>query len=507
MSWKCAPQAIGLVMGDPKPGSKHRGNLTKIIKEAGYERASKNINLDRSKSYQNEYFGYKSGQQCADDILDEALSYKVKVKGKTKSGEPIVREKGIQKNAVVGFSILLNPPEEISSTWSDEDYTKFYKDSWEVMKEVLPEVFRDENIRMIAEHYDEGSDIYPTRTTHRHIIGVCKDAHGRFSGGNKIDAKFFAELNKIYPKKMRERGWEDMEDLDTTDFERFKYDSEYRDERKAKWKMSGKSATVVAIEKKAAKKLEQSELVAEQANELLHDVEEYKGAVEQDLKDKSQKVTADIIEKRDKVVEEITLKRKQLDREKKESEEYIQEVEKKAAEYSMTVLKRLWAVNPSYDVLDKSFEEILDDYAEIVEEQEQKRAQKDAELAEQKSELIDREASLSDREAAANKQEKELAARDARVRSGERTLRELQYEGTYVSIVSHFLRFVKKDRRFDTEAVHELEKLIAHPKNVEMFKRSYEGYIAELKQYREDYLRSGGIEDRYVPGVDHDYDR
>jgi chromosome segregation ATPase len=306
---------------------------------------------------------------------------------------------------------------------------------------------------------------------------------------------------------MRERGWEDMADLDVTDYDRCKYDVQYRDERNAKRAQSGKHLNDYVKEKIAAKKLEQSELVAEQANELLHDVEEYKGAVEQELKDKSQKVTAEIIEKRDKVVEEITLKRKQLDQEKKESEEYIQEVEKKAAEYSMTVLKRLWAVNPSYDVLDKSFEEILDDYAEIVEEQEQKRAQKDAELAEQKSELIDREASLSDREAAVNKQEKELAARDARVRSGERTLRELQYEGTYVSIVSHFLKFVKKDRRFDTEAVHELEKLIAHPKNVEMFKRSYEGYIAELKQYREDYMRSGGIEDRNESGVDHDYGR
>ena len=95
MGWKCAPQVMGLVRGEPQPGQKHRANGRKIAMEAGYERASLSDTLDRTRSNQNEYEGYRSGKEILDVMEQEASEYRVQVKGKTKTGEEIIREKGV----------------------------------------------------------------------------------------------------------------------------------------------------------------------------------------------------------------------------------------------------------------------------------------------------------------------------------------------------------------------------------------------------------------------------
>ena len=89
MGWKCAPQVMGLVRGEPKQGQKHRANIRKIAMEAGYERASKSDTLDKSRSKQNQYDGYSSGSQFAAAMEQEASEYRVKVQGKTKDNKPI----------------------------------------------------------------------------------------------------------------------------------------------------------------------------------------------------------------------------------------------------------------------------------------------------------------------------------------------------------------------------------------------------------------------------------
>ena len=85
MGWKCAPQVMGLVRGEPKQGQKHRANIRKIALEAGYERASKSDTLDKSRSKQNQYEGYRSGSQFAADVEQEASEYRVKVQERQKT--------------------------------------------------------------------------------------------------------------------------------------------------------------------------------------------------------------------------------------------------------------------------------------------------------------------------------------------------------------------------------------------------------------------------------------
>lgn len=235
MGWKCTPQITGLVRGEPKAGQKHRSNAERIIAEAGKERVSKSDTLDKDRSYLNRYTGFESGYDCLNYITKEADEYRQEVTGK--GGAKHYRK--LREDAIIGYAIIYNPPEEICQNWSDEEYNRFYEDSLDVMEQICPDIFRRDTIVMSAEHHDEGT-ITDTSKISRHIhdIGIPKNRDGRYCG-TKIDAKLCADINKSYPKLMREKGW-DIDDLDCTDWDKYNSDEEYRAERKSKQK-SGKS--------------------------------------------------------------------------------------------------------------------------------------------------------------------------------------------------------------------------------------------------------------------------
>lgn len=235
MGWKCTPQLTGLVRGEPKAGQKHRSNAERIIAEAGKERVSKSDTLDKDRSYLNRYTGFESGYDCLNYITKEADEYRQEVTGK--GGTKHYRK--LREDAIIGYAIIYNPPEEICSSWTDEEYTKFYEDSRDVMEQICPDIFRRDTIVMSAEHHDEGTITDPSKISrHIHDIGIPKSKDGRYCG-TKIDAKLCADINKSYPRLMRERGW-DIDDLDCTDWDKYNSDKEYRAERKSKQK-SGKS--------------------------------------------------------------------------------------------------------------------------------------------------------------------------------------------------------------------------------------------------------------------------
>lgn len=264
MGWKCAPQVMGLVRGEPKAGQKHRANGRKIAMEAGYERASLSDTLDRTRSNQNEYEGYRSGKEFWDVMEQEASEYRVQVKGKTKTGEEIIREKGLQHNAVIGWAVIYNPPAEVCRDWTQAQYKKFHEDCQECMGLISP-IFRKENIRMTAFHRDEGvpADDGEEPDGHFHDLGISLDENGHYCG-TTIDAKMLVTINKKFPALMRERGW-DIDDLDVTDFDRAKVDSDYKAERDFKRGQSGKSVNQ-HIRKTAEKLMDEAEAIHAEAD-------------------------------------------------------------------------------------------------------------------------------------------------------------------------------------------------------------------------------------------------
>ena len=274
MGWKCVPQVLGLVRGEPKPGQKNRANGLKIAKEAGDERAGKSATMDRNRKHLNVYEGYDRGEEFWEDMEEEAESYVVRKRVKNKkTGEVEIKESSLRSDAVLGFAIVYKPPSEICMYWSDEDYDKFYRDCEECMAEICPEIFRPENIRMRAEHHDEG--ILPEgwegrqdAVRHLHDLGICKNTDGLYCG-NLIDAKLRITINKRFPSMMRERGW-DMEDLDVTDWDKAKTDNEYAKERNAKRRKNGRSVNAY-ITQKLSDKAREMDTMIDEAEDLVLD--------------------------------------------------------------------------------------------------------------------------------------------------------------------------------------------------------------------------------------------
>lgn len=263
MSFKCAPQIIGLVRGEPKPGQKHRANGRAIVAEMGSERISASETLDRTLSPKNIYEGdTPSGLTTWDTMEQKANEYKTTFTDK--NGRE--HSRSLKSDAVVGFAVIFNPPYEECKDWTDEQYQKFYDDSWEILCEIEPRVFSDKNIRLKAEHWDEGvKDDSGKFDRHQHRAGEALDENEKYCG-TLIDAKLLATINKKYPKMMREKGW-DMEDLDTTDWDKYKTDDEYKAERKAKRKQSGKSVNKY-IKDKFDKQLEELQISTDELASL-----------------------------------------------------------------------------------------------------------------------------------------------------------------------------------------------------------------------------------------------
>ena len=271
MGWTATPQILGLVRGEPKAGQKHRANGKAIVGELGDERITTSATYDETRSHLNKY-EYReglssSGFQCWDYMEDRANSYTTHIK--MKNGREVDRH--LKSDAVIGYAIIFNPPEEVCINWTDKEYDKFFADSWEFMKQKEPRLFRDENKVLDAVHYDEGVD-QTGRSKHEHIAGEAIDQNGKYCG-NLIDAKMLAEINREYPKYMREHGW-DMDDLDCTDWDKYKTDESYKAERKAKWKKSGNSVNKYLKQKSAdtakeeAEDLEKIADYVEQATEM-----------------------------------------------------------------------------------------------------------------------------------------------------------------------------------------------------------------------------------------------
>lgn len=297
MGFKCTPQILGLVRGEPKEGQKHRANGRAILCEAGKERISVSETIDRTLSYLNRYAGYESGFAAWDYMERNADGYKTQ--GKTKNGKAY--ERTLRKDAVIGFAVIINPPAEVCENWKDEDYQEFYSDTWDCLNKIEPRIFSDKNIIMDAEHFDEG--IAPQSPEHRdrhlHRFGETKDSKGRYCG-NLIDAALLSTINQKYPSMMRQKGW-GMEDLDTTDWDRYKSDSEYRAERKMKRKQSGKSVNEY-LKRKSDQQLSRLQVMT---NEV------------ESIKNFAVNLTAESIQESEKIAEE-----KQLWKEKKEKEQH-----------------------------------------------------------------------------------------------------------------------------------------------------------------------------------------
>lgn len=251
MGFRMSVPYLGLTRKVGESG-KHKAYGLPICKEAGYERASASKTLDRTLSNQNSYVGFKSGDELWSYLEERANDYRIQVEGKTKTREKVVRERGLRKDAIVGFAVIFKPPADVISEWDTETRNRFFSDCHEVARELEPELFQESNILMIARHFDEGED-------HEHMFGIPLTKDGRYNGSDML-THMRRNFNENFARCMRERGW-DMDDLDLYDKGRAENDEEYRVSRRAKKGKQGLSVNDYADmmeEQRAQETLERS---------------------------------------------------------------------------------------------------------------------------------------------------------------------------------------------------------------------------------------------------------
>lgn len=375
MGWKAAIQMVGLVRGEPKQGQKHRANGKDILIEMGKERISKSSTLDETRSHLNAYNGISdSGFECWDYLEDRANNYKLT--GKTKDGKDF--KYSLRKDAVIGCALIFNPPEKICCNWDAKTYQKFYGDSWNFLKQTEPRLFRDENIVLDAEHVDEGLDS-DGKSKHLHRAIEARDENDRYCG-NLVDAKLLADINKTYPAYMRSCGW-DMDDLDVTDWDRYKTDLEYRTERKQKAKNAGLSVNAYG-KKMSAKEAKKQALervrFAEDAEALNtmkreHDVERSKFNIERlvfhdERKEMQQKLDEQketlrqqqetLEQKRIQMQQELDEQKEALEREREALKQQKESLKQERMQTQQLFSKRVREVNAYKNELRSTMDEV-----------------------------------------------------------------------------------------------------------------------------------------------------
>ena len=260
MSFNVGMPMLGLKRDTAK--GKHAGNMRAIVMEAGEERASATKNLDPSKSELNVHLGmYSKGEDAYSSMMEEIENYESEYK------KTSYRGRGLRKDATVACALIVKPEHDWICSQTPEKQERFFADSYEVLQELG--IVSEENLRMRERHNDEGSP-------HEHYVFMAYDEDGKLAGSRVVNLKTFGKLNRDYPKKMQQRGW-DMNELQAYDLDAVKemnpeeaaaYKEKYI-EQKAQ-KIHGLSANEYAAMKQAEEAFEK----AKSANELRRDLED-----------------------------------------------------------------------------------------------------------------------------------------------------------------------------------------------------------------------------------------
>lgn len=236
MSFRMSIPYLGLTRKEDETG-KHKAYGEGICKEAGVERASRSRTLDRTLSDRNVYEGIASGDELWRLMCERADAYRIQVEGRTRDGKKVVRERGLRKDAIVGFAVIFKPPTEVIASWSREERERFFKDCHEVAETLEPELFQRSNVLMRSRHMDEDGE-------HEHDIGIPIDGNGHYNGSDMLN-HMRDNFNQNFAAEMRKRGW-DMDDLELYDAERAKTDIGYLEERRERRRKQGQSVNEYA---------------------------------------------------------------------------------------------------------------------------------------------------------------------------------------------------------------------------------------------------------------------
>ena len=126
---------------------------------------------------------------------EKHINYNRKVKAIIKDGYSV--NKGIRKDAVVMTSTLITSDNEYFKKLPQEDQAKFFKQTYEFLKEK----YGEKNIVAATVHLDE-------TTPHMHLCSVPLTEDGRLSAKILFNRKSLLQLQSELPKHLQSKGFD-----------------------------------------------------------------------------------------------------------------------------------------------------------------------------------------------------------------------------------------------------------------------------------------------------------
>ena len=211
--------------------------------EINDERRGRDRTIDRSQTHLNIWIRGSTDM----DMNQEVQQYIDRVNDEKKAHG----KRSLRCDAVTGLAIVEKPPMDYMMTLSREEQIRFLTTSGEVIDEILKEIRPDWITVAQVMHFDENGGASPH--THRIVIPLSRDEDGllTFNAKKDVGLKFFNFLNHEYPKRMRERGYEMVEDCRCYD----QMTEEEKEEHRSNPPENGLDA--VTYKKKKAKELEE----------------------------------------------------------------------------------------------------------------------------------------------------------------------------------------------------------------------------------------------------------
>ena len=215
--------------------SKNCGSFAGVAREALEERDGQDPDIDRERSQQNIYEGYRT----AADLMEYSRDHVEQLRD--------ANGRKIRADAVVMCATILKPPAAYMATLSRAEQIRFL----DVAEGVLADAIGRENIKSSATHFDELG-------THRHVFWEPMSKDGRLCAKEVHNLKFFTEINRKVPAALREAGF----DIDACEM----YDAAKKDYEKEKAKAGRSAYAFKADAEKTKEKL--TRMVGEKHREL-----------------------------------------------------------------------------------------------------------------------------------------------------------------------------------------------------------------------------------------------
>lgn len=179
---------------------KKGGDARSVCCEAGEERFSKTKNFDPSRSRNNGHLGaYASGIEAHEHILEEVAKAEEIHRTKDAHG------RGFRSDFTIAYALIVKPHGDWANAQEPGRLDEFFDAAVGVLDElgVVPK----NEIVMRERHRDEGySGEEPCE--HEHIVFMAHQKDGDLVGSRHITRSTFSKLNREFPKRMRELGFE-----------------------------------------------------------------------------------------------------------------------------------------------------------------------------------------------------------------------------------------------------------------------------------------------------------